>query len=173
MKKFLIFVLAILCAFFIASTSFADQGSCDKGEIDANGVITYSWDLIDDDTNGTVIGSYCPIISGWVYGVRFTPDDTGNLVISGDKQPLNDWDGEIEDQYGYDILDGIGTDVTNVFTGTRQYRTPVTTDSSGNNVGHIYISGVKLRGYATGIGNNNAVRIEISIKVQGDMRKGR
>ena len=173
MKKFLTFVFVILCTLFVASVSFADQGSCDKGEIDGNGVITYSWDLIDEDSNGIVTGSYCPIVSGWVYGIRLIPDDTANLVISGDYQPTDDWDAEIEDQYGYDILDGIGADVTNVFTDTRQYRTPTTTDQYDNNVGHLYLSGVKLRGYAANIGNNNGVRIEISIKVQDAVRKGR
>jgi hypothetical protein len=174
MKKFLTFVFVILCTFFIASTSLADVTACIPAAIDNNGVQTYRWDLRDTESDGgDVTGNYCPTISGWVFGVKFTPDDITDSVIVGDYQPLDNWDVEIEDQYGYDILDGIGTNVTNVPTGTRQYRTPVTTDSSGNNVGYIYLSGAKLRAVVTNMGNNNAARIEISIKVQDAVRTGR
>ena len=63
--------------------------------------------------------------------------------------------------------------MTNLFTTTRQYRTPITTDSSSNEVGLIYVSGVKLRGYASGLGNGNGCKIEISIKEEASIRKGR
>jgi len=161
------------------STTFvlADTTACHVSKIDTNGVITLWWELLDTNSDGIVTGSYCTQpVSGWVYGVRLLPDDVGTLVIdtiegatcspAGDCQPTNNWDGKIQDQYGYDLLEGAGTNVTNLFTTTRQYRTPVTTDSSGNNVGYIYLSGAKLRAYASELGANNGCRIEISIKVQ-------
>lgn len=174
MKKFVGILVILLYLMFSISFALADTTACDIGRVDENGVMTLSWNLIDTDPDGIVTGSYCNIIvSGWLYGVRLIPDDTGNLVISGDYQPVDNWDGKVQDQYGYDILEGVGTNVTNLFTTTRQFRTPTTTDSSGNNVGFLYLNGLKLRGYASGLGNYNGCRIEISVKVQDAVRKGR
>jgi hypothetical protein len=184
MKKFLGVLIILLCVLFSATPLLADTTACKVGQIDSNGIQTFTWELLDTDSDGIVTGSYCgPIATGLLYSVRLIPDDSGTLVIdategatcspAGDCQPSDNWDAEVQDQYGYDVLEGVGADVTNVFTTTRQYRTPVTTDSSGNNVGHIYLNGVKLRGYASGLGANNGCRIEISIKVQDAIRKGR
>ena len=163
MNKFISIAIILILVFF-ASTSFADVTTYTKGSLDENGVRKHYWTLRDTDTGGIVTGDASGYISGRIEGVRLIPDDTANLVITGDYQPTIDWDGKVLDQYGYDVIEGVGADVTNLFTTTRQYRTPVTTDSSGNNVGYIYLNGVKLRGYASGLGDFNACIIEISIK---------
>lgn len=171
MSKF-INIISILILLIFTSISFADTTPYTEGSLDANGVKKHYWVLIDTDNNGIVTGDISDkYISGWIVGVRLIPDDTTDLVIIGDYQPTIDWDGKILDQYGYDVIEGAGANVTNIFTTTRQYRTPVTTDSSGNNVGHIYLNGVKLKGYASGLGNNNGCKIEISIKEEAPIRK--
>lgn len=167
-----LFYLLIMLLLFIPTLSFAtDTTAVDVSDLDKNGVRTYRWELYDDGGDGIVTGTKTKPITGLLLGVRLIPDDTGNVVLSGDYQPSNEWNGEVRDQYGQDLLQGEGASTPNVFTSDYElYFTPVTKDSSGNVLGLIYLKGQKLYAYVSSIGLANAVVVEVYVKETAGVR---
>lgn len=181
MKK-LITLFALIFLILSFNTAYADLLYFKKGKLDNNGVRTYRWEVLDTDANGNVTGTTSSPISGYIVGVHFMPDDAGSAVLNcqqlgcpdppgDDNAPSNNWDLELKDQYGQDVLMGLGTDIPNLYnTDYTLYRTPITRDDSSNNVSLIYISGAKLTPSFSGLGTNNGAAIELFIKEQGAVR---
>lgn len=176
MKK-LIALFALIFLILSFNTAYADKLYFKEGKLDNNGVRTYRWECIDtDDLECT--GTISSPLNGIVIGVRIMPDDSGSLVLNCDQlncsqednTPASNWDLTLKDQYGVDILQGEGTDLSNT---TAVYKTPVTQDSSSNNVSLIYISGAKLRPRGYNMGSSpqrGGYAVEIYLKEQGAVR---
>jgi hypothetical protein len=170
MKK-LIALFALIFLIFSFSISYADTVSYKRGKLDNNGIRTHRWKCLDTDANGNVTCTTSNPISGFIVGVRFMPDDNGDLVLTGDNQPITNWDVSMDDQLGQDIIMGLGTDIPNVYTGDYTlYRTPITRDDSSNNVSLIYISGARITPAVSGLGANNGAVVELYVKEQGSVR---
>lgn len=176
MKK-LITLFALIFLIFSFRVAYADLTYYKKGKLDGNGVRTYRWECVDtDDLECT--STVSDPLSGYIIGIRIMPDDSGSLVLNceqlgcvqEDNTPASLWDLTLKDQYGFDILLGEGANLNNT---NSIYKTPVTQDSSSNNISLIYINGAKLRPRGYNMGSSpqrGGFAVELYLKEQGAVR---
>ncbi len=147
-------------------------GTILKKEDYSDGGIRYIRWLCTASSDGDVTTTSSSCMAGDVRGVisnvKWTPDDSGGLVFSGNNVPAAGWDGKLLcSQYSatqgqvfgltHDVANGLGT---NLSTAAPKQGMPV----DPTNGGPYYLFGNRLKPWSSGTGNAKKYILEAIIQ---------
>jgi len=125
MKKFLVWIIALVMLVLMPALVYAAAGSCRTTTVHdplTGAVIGYKMVWLSD-ASGDVNGRGAVNMAGHLTGVRFVPD-------AGGTAPSALYDVTLLDDAGLDILHGAGANLPQSATDTSNYQTPLTVDGA-------------------------------------------